>query len=208
MATTADRGFRLPASSVDDWLAVWLVGASASEGAAAPRGHGPPFGTTSCLYEGPWHIHVPLGPWPRGTASSACLKVAASVADSGRRRASGAGPQSVTSVHMATEKRGVMRATPPVALRVRAVQGRAKPCARRAEGGRPVAMGVERHRDVPRSRAEAGTPARATTPMAAGRRPRQEPTLLDTPEENRFNLRCSRETLCTSDPAWHCCGPP
>ena len=148
--------------------------ASASDGATVPRGHGPPFGTTSCLYEGPWHIHVPLGPWPRGTASSACLKVAASVADSGRRRASGAGPQSVTSVHMATEKRGVMRATPPVALRVRAVQGRAKPCARRAEGGRPVAMGVERHRDVPRSRAEAGTPARATTPMAAGRRPHPE----------------------------------
>ena len=45
-------------------------------------------------------------------------------------------------------------------------------------GRRPVAMGVERHRDVPRSRAEARTPARATTPVAAGRRPRPKPTLL------------------------------
>ena len=42
-------------------------------------------------------------------------------------------------------------------------------------GRRPVAMGVERHRDVPRSRAEAGTPARATTPMAAERWPLPEP---------------------------------
>src|SRR5690606_21653701 len=38
-------------------------------GAAVPRGHGPPLGTTSCLYSGPWHNHVPLGPCPRGTTS-------------------------------------------------------------------------------------------------------------------------------------------
>ena len=43
------------------------VEASASDGAAAPWAYVPPFGTTSCLYEGPWHIHVPLGPFPQAT---------------------------------------------------------------------------------------------------------------------------------------------
>ena len=36
---------------------------------AVAAGYGPPFGTTSCLYEGPWHIHVPLGPYPAATTA-------------------------------------------------------------------------------------------------------------------------------------------
>ena len=42
----------------------------APDGAAVPRGYGLPLGTASCLYEGPWHIPVPLAPYPRGTAAS------------------------------------------------------------------------------------------------------------------------------------------
>ena len=34
-----------------------------------PCGYGLPLGTASCLYEGPWHIHVPLAPYP-GTRKS------------------------------------------------------------------------------------------------------------------------------------------
>src|SRR5690606_36024493 len=45
----------------------------ASDGAAVPRGHGPPLGTTSCLYSGPWHVHVPLGPCPRARRPSVHL---------------------------------------------------------------------------------------------------------------------------------------
>ena len=45
------------------------VQALAPCGAAVPWGYAPPLGTTSCLYSGPWHIHVPLGTYPQGTAS-------------------------------------------------------------------------------------------------------------------------------------------
>ena len=61
----------------------WPVEASAPVGAAVPWGYVPPFGTTSCLYEGPWHIHVPLGPYHQGTASFVGLEVAASFGKQG-----------------------------------------------------------------------------------------------------------------------------
>ena len=38
---------------------------------AVTQGDGPPFGTTSCLYSGPWHIPVPLGPSPCATTAFA-----------------------------------------------------------------------------------------------------------------------------------------
>ena len=53
--------------------------APASDGAAAPWGQGPPFGTTSCLYSGPWHVPVPLGPCPPGTTAPANVQTMASI---------------------------------------------------------------------------------------------------------------------------------
>ena len=58
-----------PVEALAEALVEALVEASAPEGAAVPWGYVPPFGTTSCPYSGPWHIHVPLGTYPQGTAS-------------------------------------------------------------------------------------------------------------------------------------------
>ena len=65
-------------------------------GLALHRRGVPPFGTTSCLYEGPWHIHVPLGTYPQGTASFANMQVVASLVKAGlaRRRAATVEPSS------------------------------------------------------------------------------------------------------------------
>ena len=118
-----------------------------------PWGYVPPFGTTSCLYEGPWHVHVPLGTYPQGTASFANVKVVASIAKTPQARR-----VAITVEPSSYPRSSVFRESSirPESRVPRRAGARSKHCPQRAEGRRSAALGVERHMEVPRSRTEAG----------------------------------------------------
>ena len=129
------------------------VQALAPCGAAIPWGYVPPFGTTSCLYEGPWHIHVPLGTYPQGTASFREPE------GRGFDRKSRLARRRTTAVERSSHSRSsVFRASrgATAGWLPRQTAGRSKRCPARAGGRCSAARGVERHMDVPRSRTEAG----------------------------------------------------
>ena len=127
-----------------------LVEASAPVGAAVPWGYVPPFGTTSCLYEGPWHIHVPLGTYPHGTASFVNVQVMAPIVEADTYDAAPP-PSSLWRSSLFRESK-----IEPDSRVPRRAAGESKRCPERAEGRCSAALGVERHMDVPRSRTEAG----------------------------------------------------